>query len=120
MAQPVSISPADIVPVPVFEIFDPPSPRAEGPANRALAELALALSQDTTDIGPKWSPAQTLRFIVLSCGGFWLFVRALYRPNHLRAGARARSARHTAASARRAPPRRREKRPGAAARRNRG
>jgi hypothetical protein len=82
MAQPVSISPAEIVPVPVFEIFDPASHRAEGPANRALAELALALSQDAAGIGPKWSPAQTLRFIVLSCGGFWLAAAALYVTIH--------------------------------------
>ena len=82
MSAPLSSS--DIKPL-AFDAprFEPLTVRGDGPANRALTELALALSHDgDLGVGPKWSPAQTLRFIVLSCGSFWLAAAALYLTIH--------------------------------------
>ena len=56
----------------------PPSGRGlEGPANRALSELTLALDGETETEG-SWSTGKTLRFIVLSCGLFWLAATTAY------------------------------------------
>jgi len=53
----------------------------ESPANRALSELSLALSGDEADAGA-WSRGKTLRFIVLSCGVFWLAAATAYFTLH--------------------------------------
>jgi len=44
---------------------------SEGPANRVLAELTLALNSED-GIADRWKAGQSLRFIVVSCGLFWL------------------------------------------------
>jgi hypothetical protein len=82
MSQPASILSADFAPgaPAVFEAFDTASHHGKAPISHAHAELSLAARG--AEIGPKWSPAQTLRFIVLSCGGFWLAAAALYVTIH--------------------------------------
>ncbi len=71
MAQP-AISPLDFTP-PLGERRgpDPASRGLEGPANRALSELTLALSGGEAEEGA-WSMGKTLRFILIGCGAFWL------------------------------------------------
>ncbi len=80
MVQPAPTSPVEFASAASarVEAFDPASHSGDGPANRALRELSLALAAGNAEIGPRWSPGQTLRFIVLSCGGFWLAAAALY------------------------------------------
>ncbi len=53
----------------------------EGPANRALSELSLALSSETASEG-FWSTGRTLRFVIVSCGLFWLAAAATYFTLH--------------------------------------
>ena len=53
----------------------------EGPANRALSELALALDPDVaygTHDDEKWPASQTLRFILVSCGLVWAITAAAF------------------------------------------
>ncbi|MEI9886091.1 MAG: hypothetical protein WDN08_06240 [Rhizomicrobium sp.] len=52
-----------------------------GPANRALNELSLALSADAGGEA-KWSAGKSLRFLVVSCGLFWLAIGAAYFTLH--------------------------------------
>lgn len=60
----------------------PPSGRGlEGPANRALSELALSLSNETEAEGA-WSTGKTLRFNIVSCGLFWLAAATAYFTLH--------------------------------------
>jgi len=82
MVQPAPISSSSAFVPAAFEVFDPASHHGKGPANRALAELSLALVAQEAGTGPKWSPGETLRFIVLSCGAFWLAAAALYVTIH--------------------------------------
>lgn len=49
----------------------------EGPANRALSELTLALGGEAETEG-NWSAGKTLRFTIVSCGLFWLAVTTAY------------------------------------------
>ena len=53
----------------------------EGPANRALSELTLALSNETSSEGA-WNIGKSLRFIVVSCGLFWLAAATAYFALH--------------------------------------
>ena len=57
------------------------SSELEGPANRALSELTLALS-DENSIEDVWSAGKTLRFIIVSCALFWLTGAAAYVALH--------------------------------------
>ena len=53
----------------------------EGPANRTVSELTLALSSEEADAG-SWSAGKTLRFVIVSCGAFWLAAAAAYFTLH--------------------------------------
>ncbi|MEI9989864.1 MAG: hypothetical protein WDM86_07480 [Rhizomicrobium sp.] len=46
--------------------------RGGGPANRALSELALMFGNEPLDDEGRWGAGKTLRFVVTSCGFFWL------------------------------------------------
>ncbi len=73
MAQPAtSISPLDFS-ASAPAAFEPYMRSGEGPANRVLNELALALDADTaSDHDAKWSMGASLGLIFAMCGLFWL------------------------------------------------
>jgi hypothetical protein len=83
MAQP-ALSPAssDLAPL-VAESAGwlPIVHQAEGPANRVLSELTLALSAGEPN-AEKWSTRASLRFIFATCGGFWLLAAVLFYTFH--------------------------------------
>ena len=83
MAQPI-FSPAssDLAPL-VAESAGwlPIVHQAEGPANRVLAELSLALSAERAE-PQKWSARASLSFIFATCGAFWLAAAVLFYTFH--------------------------------------
>ncbi len=84
MAQP-AIPPASFeFSAPLAEVFSTDAPQDvrsgyEGPANRALIELSLVLGAESiARVDNKWGTQRSLRFIVVSCGLFWLTAAATY------------------------------------------
>ena len=69
------------------EAFVPPQPAGglalvcdqdERPANRAVDVLRLAWADVMENDGAKWSMGQSLRFILATCGMFWIAAAVLY------------------------------------------
>ena len=78
MALPATSSASFEFSPPLLDIVDPVVQSGvhrgfEGPANRALAELSPTLNGDLNapDLD-SWSAGKSLRFVITSCGFFWL------------------------------------------------
>ena len=74
MAQPLSLSLPDLAPqIADSADFHAENLHGEGPANRALDELRLALAgEDFASHEEKWSIGASVRLIIFSCGLFWI------------------------------------------------
>jgi hypothetical protein len=82
MVQPASLQPESYAPPATAALFDLSQDHGEGPANRTLDELRAAFGDIWENDGAKWSMGQSLRFILATCGTFWIAAAALYYVIH--------------------------------------
>lgn len=85
MVKPVSVLPETVAPAHAaagVDVFDLSRDYGEGPANRAIDELRLAWADVMENDGAKWSMGQSLRFILATCGTFWIAAAVLFYAVH--------------------------------------